>query len=290
MAGTVVADFGSVYVNSMSQEDFNHVMDIGWADYLMPEMRHSIKGYVDSLSEVDLRGVPRDFVQLALLVMIPHWIQSRAHPHRTNGWHLPWSVIIGSAIGDRLKRVREQARQKAFLEGLGQVVDQPPCTLGDAPNLTEALESRADLTPATKVNVLENALRQRNRSGVEGPDGQHRINPLTFHRRSLEAARRFFEANPAVTVGHLLHIVDCCIHILPLPLAPEAEDDPNKVLRKCRDLSYLLVMLRTLVWTNHFDVPVDRFLNRKELFGPEPELESLTDETQDAPPAKSVRI
>ena len=288
MASTVVPEVGSVYINSMSRDDFNHVMDIGWADNLMPVMQQSIRDYVDSLSEVDLRGVPRDFVQLALLVMIPHWIQSRAHPHQTDGWHLPWSVIIGSAIGDRLKRIREEARQKAFLEGLGQVVDQPPSNLGDAPNLTEALESRADLTPATKVNVLENALVARNRSGVEGPDGLHRINPLTFHRRSLEAARRFFEANPAVTVGHLLHIVDCCIYILPLPLPPEVEDDPNKVLRKCRDLSYLLVMLRKLVWTHHFEVSVDRFLNRKELFGPGPELESPTIGAQDPTPATSA--
>jgi hypothetical protein len=86
---------------------------------------------------------------------------------------------------------------------------------------------------------------------------------------SLEAARRFFEVNPEVTVEHLTDIVDACIDTLQEPLPSMREEDTHKHLRKCSNLSYLLLMLRQVIrecgW---LEIPVARYLTRQELFGP----------------------
>ena len=87
------------------------------------------------------------------------------------------------------------------------------------------------------------------------------------HARSLEAARRFFQANPRVSPGDLIALVQGCRQVLEMPLPGPCEDDENKLLRKCASLSYLLTALRQVVRESKFELPVEKYLTKSELFG-----------------------
>ena len=115
--------------------------------------------------------------------------------------------------------------------------------------------------------MLRNYLEARNRGGITSADEVFRRGFLKYHSGSLEAARRFFEVNPDVSAGDVIGIVGVCCEVVEMPLPSEREEDTSKYLRKCSNLSYLLVALRQVMKESGFDIPVQTFLTKNELFG-----------------------
>lgn len=109
-----------------------------------------------------------------------------------------------------------------------------------------------------------------NNDGIQCADGVYRINYLKYHNTSLEALRRLFAANPDLTPMHFHDIFQSVQtelhydyeHYVPTPW----EDPPDKRWRNCRNLSYLLLVLRVMNTTRSLDLPITRYLTKKELF------------------------
>ncbi len=262
-----VADLGSHYVRTLREQDFLLCLQTGLAQELVPLLQASVSGFVAQLDARQCQGILADFIRDALLVTLAHWFQYQAHPHQTDGWTLPSSVIISGAINDRLKAIREADRQRTFYHSLGEPSDPAAPMAGPTRSPTSELEERSDLPAEVKVNVLRNYLEVRNREGITSADGVFRTGFLKYHSRSLEAARRFFRANPRVSPGDLIAIVQGCCQVLEMPLPGPYEDDEQKCLRKCANLSYLLTALRQVVRESEFELPVEKYLTKSELFG-----------------------
>ncbi len=256
-------------VQRVTDEDIQNTLSIGDAERLFQGMRQPLSLYCSRLDPSQVRGYAITLVELSLRYHLAFWFQAAAHSRERNGWRMPFSTIIGSAIHERIKRIENANRIRAFLERLGPAADPDSPPPPRKPDPTAALRSRADLAPETKVNVLKNYLDYANSEGVTTAYGTTHYHYLVYHRRSLEAARRFFQVNPRLTVEQLGEFIcafrDCLTH----ELRPQGEEDPYSIMRNCNDLSYLLIMLRHLRKRDEwlFDIPLERYLTKKELFG-----------------------
>lgn len=266
----LVITHGPALIHSASDDEILQLLEIRHAEDLVQVISPQVLAYVSGLSAGQIQAVLPDLLHLALRVMLAHFIESRALNRPADGWHILFSNLIGRAIDLRLAAILESERQRDYYASLGTPAEPPttPDPLARSP--TVELESDPTLTPEVKVNVLRNALDACNRRLIPLFDGQFRTNCLTYHQRSLEAARRFFAANPGVTAADLTEIVNSCCEVLEQPLPPLKVEDPFKHLRKARDLSYLLLQLRQVIKECPFTHgTITRFLSKQELFGGE---------------------
>ena len=278
---SLVIEHGPALIHCASDDEIHQLLEIRSAEDLVQVISPQILAYVSGLSAGQIQSVPPDLLHLALRVMLALYIESRALRRSADGWHIPFSSLIGRAIDLRLAAIQESERQRDYYASLGTPAEPPttPDPLARSP--TVELESDPSLTPEVKVNVLRNALDACNRRGITHCDGQFRTNFLTYHRRSLEAAGRFFTANPEVTPVDFIGIINACSEVLEQPLPPLKVEDPFKHLRKARDLSYLLLQLRQVIQECPFTHgTITRFLSKQELFGRE--SGSSSDSTGDA--------
>ncbi len=253
-------------IHNMPDPNFNGLMEIGCAEHLAPVCHGLVRNHCAQLQPGQLGEFSEADLANALAFNLAYWFQEAAYPGTTPGWRMDNGVIVGSAIHDRIKRNQEAERQNEFWRRVGPVT-APGTVVKVIPDPTAELHNRADLTPETKVNVLQNYLDHFNSVGLEAGDGTTRHNFLTYHRRSLEAARRLFSVNPDLTAGHLIEVIQHATNLLCVPLPSDREDDTAKVLRKCNDLSYLLLLLRRATKEGDIEIPVERYLSKKELFG-----------------------
>ncbi len=272
----VVIDHAVSIIHRIPDVNFEKLLNIGWAEHLAPVFRGIVQTYLAEFQEGQLGEYSEVDFAHALVFNLAYWFQEAAHPGKLTGWRMANGVIIGGAINDRIKLNKEFERQREFWSRLGPIT-APGTVVRVIPDSTAGLHDIVDLTPETKVNVLRNFMNYANSLGLEAGDGTIRHKFLIYHRRSLEAARRLFAANPELTPAHIIQLMQCATEILGYPLPSSREEDTAKVLRRCNDLSYLLLMLQPVVNRYGFDLPVERYLTKKELFGPEFHLQHSRD-------------
>lgn len=256
-------------VDGIPDAEFQGALALGDANSLFERMRQPLIDYCSRLEPAKLRGFPVSMVELSLRYHLAFAFESAARSRDGDQWRMPFGNMITSAIYNREAQIKSTARINAFLERLGPAADPDAPAPPRLPDPTVELRERADLNPATKVNVLKNYMDQANREGLLTHYDTKHCHFLTYHRNSLEAARRFFQVNPRLTVQDLIEFIDSARDALTYPLPPEGEDEAIAMLQKCRDLSYLLITMRHLR-THHewlFDIPLDRYLTKSELFG-----------------------
>lgn len=263
----VVIDHAVSIIHRIPDGNFEKLMDIGWPEQLAPVFRGIAQTYLAEFQKGQLGEYSEADFANALVFNLAYWFQEAAQPGKSSGWRMANGVIIGGAINDRIKRNKEFELQREFWARLGPIT-LPGTVVRRIPDPTAEFHDVANLTPETKVNVLRNFMDHWNSVGLEAGDGTTRHKFLTYHRTSLEAARRLFVVNPELTAGHLIQLMQCATELLGLPLPSSREEDSAKGLRRCNDLSYLLVLVPRVVQEQQFEIPVERYLSKKELFGP----------------------
>jgi hypothetical protein len=272
----VVIDHAVSIIQRIPDVNFQKLLDIGWAEQLVPVFRGIVQTYLAEFPEGQLVEYSEADFANALVFNLAYWFQEAAHPGKSPGWRMANGVILGGAINDRIKLNKESERQRDFWARLGPITP-PGIAVKTIPNSTAGLHDIVDLTPETKANVLRNFMDHANSIGLEAGDGTIRHKFLIYHRRSLEAARRLFASNPELTAGHIIEVMQYATNLLGSCLPSYREEDTVGVLRRCNDLSYLLVMLRQAAKQGDIDIPVARYLTKKELFGPEFHLQRRRD-------------
>lgn len=251
----------------LTDADFERFLKCGRAEHLAPDLHALVQRHCAELQPAQLAGFSPAELATGLTFNLAYWFQDCARPGTTGGWRMPNGVIIGGAINDRIKEAKEMQRHADYWAALGPVTP-PDVLVPRVPDPTARLHDCADLDPGTKVNVLRNYLDHRNSLGLEAGDGRLRHRFLKYHRRSLEAARRLFAVNPALTPGHLLQIMDFALVLLEAPMPRVHEQVSFRLVRKCADLSFLLMLLRPAATEMDLELPVERYLTKAELFGP----------------------
>lgn len=263
----LVINHAVAIIHRIPDVNFDKLLDIGRGEQLAPVFRGIVQTYFAEFSDGQLGEYSGADLANALVFNLAYWFQDAAHPEKSHGWRMANGVIIGGAINDRIKLNREFERQREFWGRLGPIT--PPGTVVTRiPDPTAELHGMADLAPGTKVNVLRNFMDHWNSVGLEAGDGTIRHKFLIYHPTSLEAARRLFAVNPELTAGHIIQFMQYATELLGDPLPSSREEDTSKVLRRCNDLSYLLVLLPRVVHEREFEIPVERYLTKKELFAP----------------------
>lgn len=268
------------YINSLPRSDFEYLKTIQDEDQLLRILGDPVITYVRELDQTLLNGFPFDLIALLVLVCLVHAFQVRSNPAFVPGWTVNSAFVVAGFVTDREKEDAKADALAAQFDSLGRPSES---TEAIQPDPTKSLLARTDLAPETKVNVLRNALEFKNRVGLTTPDGVFRTGYIRFHSRSLEAARRFFSVNPAICVNDLIGIIAESRELLQEPLPPPYEEDTKKHLRRSHDLSYLLQMLRAVL-KEYGDLPVERYLTKKELFGANFELEDHQENDDSSPP------
>jgi len=252
----------------MQEEDFRWLIEQREEDQLI----HGILPWVaDSLPRVNpggFGGLPEELAVLGLSVMLVHWICSGSGSTR---WRTPISNLIPEAIQKRLMAMAEAKaeaeEQQSFYDRIGTPVAPQAEDAPRRKNPTESMSDRIDLAPEVKVNLLQNEMDALNERVITTPDGVARRGCLKYHSRSLEAARRFFCVNPEVSAGDIASIMANSLEVLEEPPPSASEEDTNRHLRKCCNLSYLLQLLGPVLKECGPELPVDRYLSKAELFG-----------------------
>lgn len=256
-------------VQGASDAEVQAAILLGDSKTIFERLGQALVAWCAKLDPGKLHGFPVDLVAQSLRYHLAFGFEAAARSRDLDDWRLPFGNMVASAIHDRMAQINRENKVREFLERLGPAEDPDAPAPPRAPDPTEMLRGRADLNPVTKVNVLKNYIDHANRGGVVTDYGTKHYHFLTCHSRSLEAARRFFQANPRLTVQDLIEFLACASDALTCPLPREGEDEDIAILQKCRDLSYLLVML-PVIRKHHeflFDIPLDRFLTKAELFG-----------------------
>jgi hypothetical protein len=263
----IVIEHAVAIIHRLPDSHFDELLAIGWAENLLPNLREIVQNYLAELQPGQLGDYFEADMANALVVNLAYWFQEATHPGTLHGWRMANGVILCGAINDRIKLNKEFERKREFWIRCGPVTP-PGAVVREVPDHTAQLHDVADLTPETKANVLRNFMDHWNSVGLEAGDGTTRHKFLTYHRMSLEAARRLFAVNPELTAGHLIMLMQYATELLGDPLPSWREEDNAKLLRRCNDLSFLLLMLRQALREQHLAIPVERYLTKKELFGP----------------------
>jgi len=252
------------FLHGMQEEDFRWLIEQREEDQLIHAIVPSVTDFLPRVNPGGFGGIPQELAVLGLSVMLVHWICSGSGSNR---WRTPFSNLIPDTIQKRLKAMEEAEKQQAFYDGVGTPVEPQAEDAQTRKNPTESMSDRIDLAPEVKVNLLQNEMDALNERVITTPDGVARRGCLKFHPRSLEAARRFFCVNPQVSAGDIASIMANSLDILEEPLPSAREEDKNRHLRQCHNLSYLLQMLRPVLKECGPELPVDRYLSKAELFG-----------------------
>lgn len=259
----LVMEVGIGYLNALSVEDFERINRVYDEDRLLTALRPSVSAWMQQTHPEDF-PVPRDLAELAVSVMLVHWLTPSSVV--LSRWRTQYSNAIKAAIEARTQALEAARQPDGFYDQLG-TPSEPPTTSPKPWDPTAESLQDAGLEPEVKVNVLRNALDALNQRGITTADGVYRTNCLKYPPHSLEAARRFFMANPSVTANDLLLLMGNSLEALQSPEPPAREEDPHYHLRRCHSLSYLLQMLRQVVKEQDPEFEVDRYLTKKELFG-----------------------
>jgi len=134
----------------------------------------------------------------------------------------------------------------------------------------KALESRTDLSAYKKASVFQDSLIARNHMGYLERSGHLHEHPLEFHPGIPRGARRFFEANPHLSVADVNRVLDHCLEVAHTWC--NEDDDPYSHARKGGEqIGYFLIHFGTIInelgMTSEF--PGLRCFSSQELFGKE---------------------
>lgn len=168
-----------------------------------------------------------------------------------------------SARRDIERKLAEQARVDKEVE----VHEQKR---KESASKTKAKERCATLTAREKAEVLRNALLASNKAGEFDHRGVITNQVFSFNAYGIEAAERFFAANPHWTVDDLLTIMHCCSHTALYRKKPEkGEFDEVFYTRRGVDLSFLLCNFETILSDTGLweEVPEFVAVSKKEMFG-----------------------
>jgi len=261
----LIFHMSSRFLNAMEEEDFRWLSVQTEEDQLIHRMLPSVADFLPRANPDGLGDISPELAVLGLSVMLVHWICAGSGSTR---WRTIFSNGIPGTIQKRLKAMAEAEKQQSFYDGIGTPAAPQADDAQPRKNPTEPMSYRTDLTPEVKVNLLRNELEAMNEWVITTPDGVNRSGCLKYHSRSLEAARRFFSVNPRVSAGDLASLMATSLDVLQWsPLPDPREEDTSRHLRQCHNLSYLLQLLRPVLKECGFDVTVDRYLSKAELFG-----------------------
>lgn len=261
-----VLNHGTAFIENIPEAHFISLVGMGNRDELLGHIHPSVVEWVGRF-EPGQRSVPCAGPVLA--VMLALWIDQRSGNSSDSRWRTPFSNAIGSAVSRRLRNIEHARMVAEFYRGVGSPAQAP---LPDDPRTrspTSRLEHGAELPAETKVNVLRNLIDARNHRGITTPDGIFRTGHLVYNKWSLEAARRFFEANPRLSVAGFEMFLYACHQALETPISPPTEDDDDKMLRECRNLGYLLSALPRVAKGRGPEDAIEVFLGKRALFGPQ---------------------
>lgn len=260
----LILEASTQFLHGMQEEDFRWLIEQREEDQLIHAIVPSVTDFLPRVNPGGFGGIPQELAVLGLSVMLVHWICSGSGSTR---WRTPFSNLIPDAVLKRLKAMAEAEEQQSFYDGVGTPVEPQAEDAQPRRNPTESGSDRIDLTPEVKVNLLQNEIDALNERVITTPDGVARRGCLKYHSRSLEAARRFFCVNPEVSAGDIASIMANSLEVLEEPPPSASEEDTNRHLRKCCNLSYLLQLLGPVLKEYGLELPVDRYLSKAELFG-----------------------
>lgn len=264
-----VIQVGTQFIHCLATEPFLQLIQIRDRDALLRLIHPCLTDWLRHFQPEEQPAVTIACAGSVLAVMLTLWIAEACAHAGEDGWRTVYSNGLRSVVQDRLRNMEHEQGVMDFYRSLGTPTPAPSGPNPRADSLTYKLEDRTDLAPETKMNVLRNLMEARNHQGITTPDGVFRTDFLQYNRSSLEAARKFFEANPRLSVNQFAVYIYACCEALQEPIPGPREEDTKKTLRQCRNLGYLLLALPRLSQDGWLREYVDKYLGRKALFGRE---------------------
>lgn len=229
-----------------------------------------------SLSEEGLQEV-RDVIRVAVTAAYRYWWHSEAY---MGLYSIP--SALSTYIINRVKPILDQQREEALRiakEKRAYDLEQRKITFQSK---IQALETDPTSPPYQKLKVLQAALISRNQVGCRGSKATIETDFIPIQAHSFRAAKRFFAANPSMTVAILLALVDRAIELKESraveldnrEMPSETDFDFYFYTRKALNLSFLLIHLKEVFDENIMSdiLPPEmevNFLSKTELFGKE---------------------
>lgn len=149
-----------------------------------------------------------------------------------------WKVLDNQRIAEEYeKKQREEKRRNRIEREYAKF--EALCNRHASPY--KDLETSKTQPSEQKVRILRAGLRSRQKTGEWQPENeQHYPLEITYSKRSLELAQKFFELNPDVTAFDLLNMIDLCCDIDFVHPVEKNEYDEWFYERRSKNLTFLL--------------------------------------------------